>query len=329
MAHFLRCVGRAAARNIGRALASLVPLGEVSFEVARDACEEYRRDRSEAVLHSLARQNTVRQADRRITLQGPAGDYLLGERIGVGDVADVYFAQAPDGQACLLKVARTIEGNARLDNERRALGELIAAAGETTYRHYLPTLTTSFATVKGPAHRTNVFHHDAGLWSLEQVHAQRPVLDGRHLGWVFKRLLTVLGLSHQCGWLHGAVLPCHVLVRPADHGLRLIGWGQSARVGRPLPLVPRWRDWMPPDVLRGRAVGPATDLFLAARCMLWLAGEGPGPDVLPPAMARFFQSCLLESPAMRPDDAWQLTEEFDDLLKRLYGSPKFHPLFLT
>jgi hypothetical protein len=39
---FLRCVGRAAIKNGGKALASLVPGGEAAFEIARDACEEYR-----------------------------------------------------------------------------------------------------------------------------------------------------------------------------------------------------------------------------------------------------------------------------------------------
>ena len=32
---------------------------------------------------------------------------------------------------------------------------------------------------------------------------------------------------------------------------------------------------------------------------------------------------------MRPDDAWELLDEFDELLRQLYGPPKFHELTMT
>ena len=50
---------------------------------------------------------------------------------------------------------------------------------------------------------------------------------------------------------------------------------------------------------------------------------------MPPPMRRFVQTCLLESAAMRPDDAWALIDDFDDLLRALYGPPRFHELTLT
>jgi hypothetical protein len=46
-------------------------------------------------------------------------------------------------------------------------------------------------------------------------------------------------------------------------------------------------------------------------------------------MQRFLKTCLLESASMRPDDAWALVEDFDELLHTLYGPPKFHELTLT
>jgi hypothetical protein len=38
--HFLRCVGRAAVKNGGKALCSLVPGGEAAFEMVKDVFEE-------------------------------------------------------------------------------------------------------------------------------------------------------------------------------------------------------------------------------------------------------------------------------------------------
>jgi len=116
--------------------------------------------------------------------------------------------------------------------------------------------------------------------------------------------------------------------------LRLVGWGHSVPTGRRLGIVPiRYCDWYPVEVRRHRPVGPSTDLFLAARCVVYLAGGDPltdrMPDAVPPPMRRFFRTCLLESPAMRPDDAWALMDDFDKLLRALYGPPKFHQLSLT
>jgi serine/threonine protein kinase len=236
--------------------------------------------------------------------------------LAVGDVADVHLvadADDPDAAAplYLLKVARGPEGNARLDAERHALTALLRAAGTTTYRHYLPALADSFtATGRGPR-RINVFRTEPGFHTLEQAHAQHPALDGRHLAWIFKRLLTVLGFCHRRNVVHGAVLPCHALIHPDGHGLKMVGWGQSVAVGRRVRTVSeRYRDWYPPEVRDRRPAGPATDLFLAARCVVYLAGGDPltgrMPDAVPPPMRQFVGTCLLESAAMRPDDAWGL-----------------------
>jgi hypothetical protein len=255
-----------------------------------------------------------------------------------GDVADLHLAadeaDVSGESRYLLKIARGPEGNAHLDTERKALTTLLRATGDSTYRKYLPVLVDSFPAGGRRPQRINVFQWGSGFHTLEEVHEQHPALDGRHLAWIFNRLLTVLGFCRRRRIVHGAVLPCHVLIDAANHGLRLVGWGHSVATGRRLGTVPaRYRDWYPAEVRRHRPVGPATDLFLAARCLVYLAGGDPltdrMPDAVPPSMRRFFKTCLLESPSMRPSDGWALLDDFDRLLRALYGPPKFHPLSLT
>jgi hypothetical protein len=250
-----------------------------------------------------------------------------------GDTADLHLATAADA-LYLLKVPRAPEGNAHLNSERNALTTLRAAAGHTTYSHYLPALEDSFRAAGRFPRRINVFRWEPDLHTLEQVHAQHPALDGRHLAWIFKRFLTVLGFCHRQNVVHGAVLPCHTLIHAPGHGLRLVGWGQSVATGHPIRSVPeRYRAWYPPEVESLRPAGPATDLFLAARCLVYLAGGDPltnqMPEAVPPPLRRFLSTCLLESAAMRPDDAWALLGDFDKLLLGLYGPPRFHELTLT
>jgi hypothetical protein len=281
-----------------------------------------------------------RHEDGLVCVRGARRRYTPQRLLAVGDVADIQMATPVDdsdataGTPYLLKVSRAPEGRAHLDVERKTLTKLLGAAGDTTYRKYLPALVDWFSAADRFPERVNVFRFKPGFHTLEQVHEQHPALDGRHLAWIFKRLLTVLGFCHRQNVVHGAVLPCHAMVHAAGHGLQLVGWGQSVAAGRRIKSVPaRYKDWYPPEVLHEQPAGPATDLFLAARCLVYLAGGDPVtnrmPEAVPPPMRRFLTTCLLESASMRPDDAWALLEDFDELLHALYGPPKFHELTLT
>jgi serine/threonine protein kinase len=365
--HFLRCVGKAAVKNGVRALANLLPFGEALFDVAKDSYEDYRYGYEESDrgtdLRRLAdlsfragERQTINhfasadsQAEARgqapetkppVTVTSPTRTYVLHRLLAAGDVADVHLApiwtdsRVEEGPEYLVKVSRVPEALALLDNEQTVLTDLLDAAGDTTYREYLPVLAEAFPAQDKFPKWVNVFRYEPGFFTLEQIHARHPSLDGEHLAWIFKRLLTVLGFSHRQGIVHGAVLPCHVLLSPANHGLRLVGWGQSVQTGGQVRvLVARCRDWYPPEVLNKQPVSPGTDLFLAARCLIYLAGGDPVrdrmPEAVPAPMRRFVKSCLLEGLRMRPDDAWQLQDEFDELLRHLYGPPKFQPLTMT
>jgi hypothetical protein len=380
---FLRCVGRAALANGGKAIASLVPGGEAAFELARDVCKEYRRDhgameerpltprvgceegieleevvapprplptraagvgeRSVISLPDLElATSTGTQGEVRppITVRGSQHTYRLQRLLAAGETADVHLAGASGDSTVgppssfVVKVSREPEADVFLENEQQTLAWLCRTAAGTTYRNYLPTLVESFRAEGPHGKRVNVFLHEPGYWTLEQVHQLHPALDGRHLAWIFKRLLTVLGFCHREGRVHGAVLPGHVLIHSGNHGIQLVGWGQSVPVGRAVTNVStRWRDWFPPEVRHRQPATAATDLFLAARCAIYLAGGDPlsgrMPDAVPVSMRRFVETCLFPAVSMRPGDAWKLLEEFDRLLHRLYGPPKFHPLAMN
>lgn len=266
--------------------------------------------------------------------------YEAQRMLACGDAADIHLATRggeasnPKETLYLLKVAREHESNIHLDIERKTLTRLLDVAAHTTYRNYLPVLADSFATTGRMPRRINVFRWHPGWHTLEQIHEQYSALEGRHLAWIFNRLLTVLGFCHRHNILHGAILPCHVLIHAPSHGLRLVGWSGSVAVGQRIRIVSaRYQDWYPPEVRQQRPGRLATDLFLAARCLVYLAGGNPVtnrmPETVPLPFQRFLNTCLLDSAAMRPDDAWELMEDFDVLLQALYGAPKFHELTLT
>ena len=77
---------------------------------------------------------------------------------------------------------------------------------------------------------------------------------------------------------------------------------------------------------------PATDLYMAALTMVRLLGGDVGtkalPPTCPPRLRAFLRSCLIEAPARRPQHAWDLFDEFQALLKRLFSKPTFRPFMM-
>ena len=170
---------------------------------------------------------------------GPQRTYDLLRHVAAGEVADIYLASAA-GSHYAVKVSRLPEECDLQENERKVLIRRRTQGGDTTYRKYLPSLVESFAVIDEFPKRVSVFQYEAGFTTLEQVHERHAALDGGHLAWIFKRLLSVLGFCHTQHRVHGAILPDYVLIHAANHGLQLAGWERqgSLRCGwLDLPLL--------------------------------------------------------------------------------------------
>ncbi|WP_238018213.1 lipopolysaccharide kinase InaA family protein [Dactylosporangium sp. AC04546] len=254
----------------------------------------------------------------RGTIRSPRGRYSTNHRDFEGDLANLY--RVPEGH---LKLVRDPSCNDLMAREAKALRRL-AERGDPRYLPYVPRLVDSFRHKDGGVvRRANVIATTADdLHSLSEI---KEPLDPRDAAWMWRRLLVALGMAHRAGVVHGAVLPEHVLIQPEDHGVILVDWCYSAAEPgeRIAAIVPRHRDHYPPEVLAKETPGPFTDLAMAARLMTDLMG-----DRAPQPLRRFADGCRLASPRQRPDDAWWLLAELDELLHRLYGPRKFRPFTL-
>lgn len=243
--------------------------------------------------------------------------YRVGESVASGDIAELY---AVDGDAALLKLPRSPGDNDLVRAEAAALSTL-AADGDPKFRAYAPRLVESFTHEDAGRVRraATIVARQRGFVSLADVHAAFPGgLDPRDVAWMWRRLLTGLGWAHRAGLVHGAVLPEHVLVHPAEHGLVLVDWCYAVPAGATIPaLVARHRAAYPPEVTARQPATAATDIFMAAGLMLRLIGSPPQP------LRRFARGCRYDKPRMRPQDAWHLLAELDELLDDLYGPRRF------
>ncbi|WP_238438447.1 protein kinase family protein, partial [Frankia nepalensis] len=278
-----------------------------------------------------------------------------------------------DESRCVVKIARSAGDDDLVAREAAALRRL-ARLGDPRYAAYVPRLVDTVRFREGQApgatRRANVLGLLGGLSprvpspssrnrelgrpddfvTLAQARAAYPAgLDPRDVAWMWRRLLVAIGYAHRAGVAHGAVLPEHVLIHPAQHGLVLVDWCYSAvpdpadgavvgvqpRAGgaddpsRRIPaLVEAYADWYPPEVARREPPGAATDIALASRCVSYLLGSADPARLggaVPAPIRRFLTGCLLPSPSMRPDDAWRLLAELDELLGRIYGPRRFRP----
>lgn len=170
--------------------------------------------------------------------------------------------------------------------------------------------------------RFHVVRHAEGLRSLHDLHARLPAgVKLRDLAWMMRRVLTGLSAAHKDGIVYGAPVPSNIGIQAEMHGVVLTNWTSSASEGeRVLAVDPRYKHLIAPEVLAKEPPTPASDIYTFARTFKLLAG-----DYATPWFSAFVRGCSLEKPRHRPQSAYELREEFDELLERAFGPRRFRP----
>ena len=239
----------------------------------------------------------------------------------------------------LLKVVHDPHDSDLARNEARILSLLYAGKEAARFAPYFPLLIEALDYQQdGCIYAANIFARLDGWYSLAEVRRAYPAgVDPKDMAWMFRRLLVALGFAHFKGVIHGAVLPANIWIQPDQHGLLLSDWTYAVSdveiTGEYISgLDPQYQAWYPPEVLAREQPVFGTDIYLAVRSMVYLLGGDPLsgclPARLPGALGAFIKGCLLPGKRTRPQDAWSLKDEFDDLLARLWGKRTFHPFHM-
>ena len=258
-----------------------------------------------------------------------------GHPLAEGDIADLRLVRhREDGRwhEGVLKLPRAPRDNDLIRAEATAL-DRIDRRGLERYRAFSPRLV---GTVRHRDPETlverhgNVLNRLSGFHDLTAVRRAHPDgLDPRDAAWMWRRLLVAIGNAHRAGVVHGAVVPEHVLIHPELHGLVLVDWcysvplAESGTAPHVPAMVPRHEDLYPPEVAERRPATPATDVYMATRCVEYLTGAR-----LPRPLRAFARGCALPDPRRRPHDAFALLAELDEVLERVYGPRRFRPFHL-
>lgn len=237
-----------------------------------------------------------------------------------GGICDVYYAEGFDKSA-VVKIARSFDHESLLQNEKNtllAIRQPLEDGRGQKMLNYLPEVLASFS-VSG--HRASVLSFASDCHTLEHLKTYFPNgIDFRHIVWMMNRVFEIIGWSvNRAGIIHGAILPNHLMYRPADHGLVLVDWTASVDLttkGHIPYLVKRWEKHYPQEVRKKKAY-VSTDLYMAAKAMQYAAGD------IPKRFRPFFEWLLAESPAARPSDIYATHDRWKALAKEEYGMPVF------
>ena len=249
--------------------------------------------------------------------------FSLGRQIGTSHCYNVY---PTTDNLFFVKFARDQTGIRTLSREHQVLQHLRSHAFDTPYIYYLPSIVQQTRILDMPAW---IYGRLGGQWnSAERIASTfRGGLSGEHIAWMFNRILEVIGFAHDQGTAHSAILPQHLVYETGSHSMQLVDWTHAKRIGRTLTFIPkRYRSWYPNEATV--VASPQTDIYMAAKVMVVLSGANPStneiPHTIPAPVRQFLKACLLESARMRPDSAWELHEEFRDILQLVYGASTFH-----
>lgn len=253
--------------------------------------------------------------------------YKVTDLFTQGDVSNIYKGSS-DNEPVYVKITRSARDNDLMANEARALKSIL---GDKEFfdeaQPYLPGYIETFGYRpggRGQARQATSFYvPEYPLYTLEQVRRAYP--EGIHpkdMAWMLRRLFMAIGFAHAKGLVHGAVLPCHVLIQPDMHGLVLIDW-KAATETEPIKVISKpWKSFYPEWVLNKEKAKFATDIYMAAECMRYVCGDQLRYSK---RIRAFFNGMQVRN----TPKAWDLKDEFDELLENMWGPRRFRPFHMA
>ena len=247
-----------------------------------------------------------------------------------GEISDVYLATRArwPSELVLLKVLRDADDAPLLAQEWSVLNRLQANAAADGMGL---GLRVPSPVVMGDGNLACAYRWATGFTNTFEM------VRGVHPGgvppvasiWVWRRILEVLAMMRRGGFVHGAILPNHLLVQNGEHGVRIVGFSCSDVPDAALRVIStQFEDFYPAAVLDSQKLTAAMDVVMSARCVSYLLGgrDGNLPGHVPQPLADLLRRVGTDGSDVDP---WQLRTDLGELGKALFGPPAFHPIAMT
>lgn len=269
------------------------------------------------------------------------GKYIVESAFKAGNICDLYNASIESSGTrakTILKIARNSRDNDLLLTEKNTLEKIrekMKVKGAKDWPSTIPEITDSFLLDdEKTKRRVNVMEKFDGFYSAEDIKKRLPSgVDARTIAWMWKRLLILLEWTNKAGFVHGAILPPHILFYPDNaggksrdirkHSIRVIDWCYSIELKSRTKLsawIPEYKDFYAPEIIDKEPLGVYTDLYMGAKTMMHLVDAKNIPNSIYGSLLQ----CTNFPPAKRPQDIGKYFDEFTAILEKEYGRPKYH-----
>jgi len=159
---------------------------------------------------------------------------------------------------------------------------------------------------------------------------------------VFRMVATGLNAMHREGFVHCDIKPNNILLSKAG-SIKVIDLGQSCKIGTTKPRIQGTPDYIAPEQVKRRPLGPKTDIFNLGATMYWaLTGKHiptlipkinsfglPIPQKrqaphefkkqLPIGVSKLVMDCIKDDAAARPRDMMTVVSRLDLIIHSIFG----------
>jgi serine/threonine protein kinase len=161
---------------------------------------------------------------------------------------------------------------------------------------------------------------------------------------VFRMVATGLNTMHQQGYVHCDIKPNNILINKSG-SIKIIDLGQSCKIGTTKSRIQGTPDYIAPEQVRRKALGPKTDIFNLGATMYWaLTGKNiptlipnkktgsmlvvkkscPAPHelkkMIPLGVSKLVMDCIKDNPAERPPNMMNVIQRLDMMVHSIFGS---------
>jgi serine/threonine-protein kinase len=159
---------------------------------------------------------------------------------------------------------------------------------------------------------------------------------------VFRMVATGLNAMHQQGFVHCDMKPNNILLsKPGS--IKIIDLGQSCRIGTVKPRIQGTPDYIAPEQVKRKPMGPKTDIFNLGATMYWALTGKHAPTLIPkknkfglpvtesrraphelkkqiPAgISKLVMDCIENDPAQRPRNMMMVISRLDLMVHSIFG----------
>lgn len=237
----------------------------------------------------------------------------------------------------ICKITRSPKNNDLLNNEAKILAYLrdSAPTKDLEAMAHIPQYVESLVLFQNKERRqVNIMRAGDHFYTLQDVINKYPDgLDPRDAAWMFNRMIGSLVIAHQAGVVNAGVLPNQFVINAKSHNGILKDWMYAVDLNSSKKVISaidnNYREYYPEEIFNKVPATFGMDIYMAALCLLKLLGGDVKTKTLPSRVLAPIQglirACLL-SPSKRITDIWQLHDDFNNVLNRLFGPKKYRIL---